>query len=151
MIAIIEAYHAGLLQTKHWGQNILAGTIVGIVALPLAMAFAIASGAKPEQGIYTAIIAALFVGLFGGSRVQIAGPTGAFIVILAHITTHYGIVGLQIATLMAGFILILMGLMRLGSVIKYIPDPVIVGFTTGIGFIIFTSELKDFFGLPLQT
>lgn len=150
MIAIRDAYSAGLLSPSHWSRNIISGLIVGIVALPLAMAFAIASGAQPEQGIYTAIIAALLVGLFGGSRVQIAGPTGAFVVILANITAHYGISGLQIATLLAGIILIFMGLMRLGSVIKFIPDSVIVGFTAGIGVIIFVGEWKDFFGLPMQ-
>lgn len=149
MLAIIDAYHAGLFQLKNWSQNIIAGVIVGIVAIPLAMAFAIASGVKPEQGLYTAIIAAFFVAIFGGSRVQIAGPTGAFIVILAHITAQYGVSGLQIATLLAGFILIFMGFFKLGSVIKYIPDPVIVGFTTGIGVIIFVGEWKDFFGLSL--
>jgi SulP family sulfate permease len=150
MIALIEAYRAGLLKTKNWWPNIVAGLIVGVVALPLAMAFAIASGVKPEQGIYTAIIAALVVGIFGGSRVQIAGPTGAFIVILANITAQYGVTGLQVASLMAGFILLFMGIIRLGSVIKFIPDPVIVGFTSGIGVIIFVGEWKDFFGLPVH-
>lgn len=150
MLAIVEAYRAGLLQPKHWWHNVVAGVIVGVVALPLAMAFAIASGVKPEQGLYTAIIAALVVGIFGGSRVQIAGPTGAFIVILAGITAHYGIDGLQIATLMAGGILLVMGMVKLGSVIKFIPDPVIVGFTAGIGFIIFVGEWKDFFGLGVM-
>jgi len=148
MIVIIEAYRAGLLKSKNWLPNIVAGLTVGIVALPLAMAFAIASGVKPEQGLYTAIISALIVGIFGGSRVQIAGPTGAFIVILASITAQYGIDGLQIATLFAGFILLFMGIIKLGSVIKFIPDPVIVGFTSGIGIIIFVGEWKDFFGLP---
>lgn len=147
MIAIIEAYRAGLLKTKNWLPNIVSGLIVGIVALPLAMAFAIASGVKPEQGLYTAIISAFIVGIFGGSRVQIAGPTGAFIVILASITAQYGIDGLQIATLFAGFILLFMGIIKLGNVIKFIPDPVIVGFTSGIGVIIFVGEWKDFFGL----
>ena len=147
MLAIIDAYRAGLLNVKNWAPNIIAGVIVGIVALPLAMAFAIASGAKPEQGLYTAIVSALIVGLFGGSRVQITGPTGAFIVILAGITAQYGIDGLQIATLLAGCILILMGVVKLGEVIKFIPDPVIVGFTSGIGVIIFIGEWKDFFGL----
>lgn len=150
MIAIVEAYRAGLLQSKHWGSNISSGLIVGIVALPLAMAFAIASGVKPEQGLYTAIIAGLFVGIFGGSRVQIAGPTGAFVVILANITAKYGIDGLHIATLLAGLILIFMGMAKLGNVIKFIPDPVIVGFTSGIGFIIFVGEWKDFFGLSAK-
>jgi sulfate permease, SulP family len=121
-----------------------------LALLPLAMAFAIASGVKPEQGLYTAIIAAFFVGIFGGSRVQIAGPTGAFIVILANITAQYGVSGLQIATLMAGFILIFMGITKLGSVIKFIPDPVIVGFTAGVGVIIFVGEWKDFFGLTVH-
>src|SRR5579872_7215524 len=148
MIVIIEAYRAGLLKFKNWLPNIIAGLVVGIVALPLAMAFAIASGVTPEQGLYTAIISALIVGIFGGSRVQIAGPTGAFIVILASITAQYGIDGLQIATLFAGFILLFMGIIKLGSVIKFIPDPVIVGFTSGIGVIIFVGEWKDFFGLP---
>jgi len=147
MIVIIEAYRAGLLKFKNWLPNIIAGLIVGIVALPLAMAFAIASGVKPEQGLYTAIISALIVGVFGGSRVQIAGPTGAFIVILASITAQYGFDGLQIATLFAGFILLFMGIIKLGNVIKFIPDPVIVGFTSGIGVIIFVGEWKDFFGL----
>src|SRR4051794_6325757 len=109
MIAIIEAKRAGLLARKHWGNNLLAGVIVGIVALPLAMAFAIASGAKPEQGIYTAIVAGGLTSLFGGSKLQISGPTGAFIVILAGITAKYGIEGLQVATLMAGIMLMVMG------------------------------------------
>lgn len=148
MIALLDAHRAGLLQRRHWLNNLVAGVIVGVVALPLAMAFAIASGAKPEQGIYTAIIAGVLVSILGGSRVQIAGPTGAFIVILASITAKYGIDGLQIATLMAGIMLILLGLARLGSIIKFIPDPVIVGFTTGIGVIIFVGQWRDFLGLP---
>lgn len=150
MIAIIEAYRSGQLKLKNWFPNIIAGLIVGVVALPLAMAFAIASGATPEQGLYTAIIAGFIVGLFGGSRVQIAGPTGAFIVILAGITAQYGIEGLQVASLLAGFILLFMGMIKLGNLIKFIPDPVIVGFTSGIGVIIFVSEWKDFFGLSLH-
>lgn len=151
MIAILEAKRAGLLSKGHWVNNMLAGLIVGIVALPLAMAFAIASGAKPEQGIYTAIVAGGLTSLFGGSRLQIAGPTGAFIVILSGITAKYGIGGLQLATLMAGVILILMGLTRLGGVIKFIPDPVIVGFTSGIGVIIWVGQWKDFFGLSVES
>lgn len=147
MIAIVEAYQAGLLKPKNWFPNLIAGLIVGVVALPLAMAFAIASGVSPEQGLYTAIISGLVVGIFGGSRVQIAGPTGAFIVILAGITAQYGVEGLQVATLFAGFILVFMGIIGLGNVIKFIPDPVIVGFTSGIGVIIFVGEWKDFFGL----
>lgn len=151
MIAILEAKRAGLLSKDHWLNNILAGVIVGIVALPLGMAFAIASGAKPEQGLYTAIVAGGLTSLLGGSRLQIAGPTGAFIVILAGITAKYGIEGLQVATLMAGVMLMLMGLTRLGGVIKFIPAPVIVGFTTGIGIIIFVGQWKDFFGLSPVT
>lgn len=148
MIAILEARKAGLLAKQHLLPNVVAGITVGLVALPLAMAFAIASGVKPEQGIYTAIIAGLVVSLFGGSRLQIAGPTGAFIVILSGITAKYGIDGLQIATLMAGVMLVLFGVTRFGSVIKFIPAPVIVGFTTGIGIIIWVEQWKDFFGLP---
>lgn len=148
MIAIWEAQKAGLLQRNQWLPNIVAGVIVGIVALPLAMAFAIASGAKPEQGLYTAIIAGLLVSVLGGSRLQIAGPTGAFVVILSGITAKYGIGGLQVATLMAGFMLLLMGFAKMGQVIKFIPAPVIVGFTTGIAIIIWVGQWKDFFGLP---
>jgi SulP family sulfate permease len=148
MFALVEAQRSGLLKRAHWLPNIVAGVIVGVVALPLAMAFAIASGVKPEQGLYTAIVAGLIVSAFGGSRVQIAGPTGAFIVILAGVAARYGIDGLQIATVMAGLILLALGVARLGSVIKFIPDPVIVGFTAGIGVIIWIGQWKDFFGLP---
>src|ERR1035437_7048704 len=147
MIAILESAKAGVLSKKYLASNLVAGVIVGIIALPLAMAFAIASGAKPEQGLYTAIVAGGLTSLFGGSRLQIAGPTGAFIVILSGITAKYGIVGLQVATLMAGLILVGMGLARLGGVIKFIPDPVIIGFTSGIGVIIWVGQWKDFFGL----
>jgi SulP family sulfate permease len=148
MIAIQEAWKAGLLGREHWLRNIVSGVIVGVVALPLAMAFAIASGVKPEQGIYTAIVGGLLVSLFGGSRLQIAGPTGAFIVILASVTAKYGVDGLQIATMMAGAILLLLGITKLGALIKFIPDPVIVGFTAGIGVIIWVGQWKDFLGLP---
>lgn len=151
MIVLQEAWKAGLLQRRHWLPNLIAGVIVGIVALPLAMAFAIASGAKPEQGLYTAIIGGFAVAVFGGSRVQIAGPTGAFVVILAGITGKYGIAGLQTATLLAGIILILLGVTRLGSIIKFIPDPVIAGFTAGIGVIIWIGQWPYFFGLPKVT
>ncbi len=146
MIAFLEAQRAGLFSGRNIYKNIIAGLVVGIVALPLAMAFAIASGVKPEQGLYTAIIAGFIVSVFGGSRVQIAGPTGAFIVILSGITAKYGFDGLQIATLMGGCILLL-GAARLGSIIKFVPAPVIVGFTSGIGLIIFVGQWKDFFGL----
>ena len=116
MIAVIEGYRAGLYARHQWLPNIIAGLVVGIVALPLSMAFAIASGARPEQGIYTAIIGGGLVTLLGGSRLQIAGPTGAFIVILAGITAKYGMAGLQVATLMAGVMLLLMGLI----ILKYV-------------------------------
>lgn len=148
MLAIVDAYRAGVLARRHWGTNIVAGLIVGVVALPLAMAFAIASGVKPEQGIYTAIIAGIIVSLAGGSRIQIAGPTGAFIVILAGVVAEHGVIGLQIATIMAGVILLLFGLARMGAVLKFIPAPVIVGFTAGIGVVIWVGQWKDFFGLP---
>ena len=148
MIAVLEAHRAGLFARVHWLPNLIAGLVVGIVALPLAMAFAIASGARPEQGIYTAIIGGGLISIFGGSRLQIAGPTGAFIAILAGITAKYGIAGLQVATLMSGVMLLLMGLARMGGVIKFIPAPVVVGFTAGIGVIIFVGQWSEFFGLP---
>src|ERR1043165_9375141 len=129
MIALREANRAGLLRREQWVPNIVSGIVVGVVALPLAMAFAIASGAKPEQGLYTSIVAGLLVSTLGGSRVQIAGPTGAFIVILSGITARYGSDGLQLATMIAGLMLLALGAARLGSIIKFIPDPVIVGFT----------------------
>ena len=148
MIAVLEAHRAGLFARVHWLPNLIAGLVVGIVALPLAMAFAIASGARPEQGIYTAIIGGGLISIFGGSRLQIAGPTGAFIAILAGITAKYGIAGLQVATLISGVMLLLMGLARMGGVIKFIPAPVVVGFTAGIGVIIFVGQWSEFFGLP---
>jgi SulP family sulfate permease len=122
---------------------------VGIVALPLAVAFAIASGVTPERGLWTAIIAGLIVSAIGGSRVQIAGPTGAFVVIVYAIVQQHGVNGLLIATLMAGVMLVLFGLAKFGAVIKFIPHPVITGFTSGIAVIIFTGQLKDFLGLRM--
>ena len=145
--AIVEAYRAGLFRRPHWMPNIVAGLVVGVVALPLAMAFAIASGARPEQGLYTAIVAGLLVSAFGGSRLQIAGPTGAFIVILAGITARYGIDGLQVATFMAGLMLLALGLTRMGTIIKFIPDPVITGFTAGIAVVIWVGQWQYFFGM----
>ncbi|MFT4039919.1 MAG: SulP family inorganic anion transporter [Thermomicrobiales bacterium] len=145
--ALQQAYRGGYLQPKYWAQNIIAGIVVGLVALPLAMAFAIASGAKPEQGIYTAIIAGAVAAIAGGSRLQITGPTGAFIVILAGITSKYGYDGLQLATLMAGILLVIMGVTKLGKLVKFIPDPVIVGFTAGIGVIIWVGQWHYFFGV----
>ena len=147
MIAAVEAWRAGLFRRAQWLPNIVAGLIVGVVALPLAMAFAIASGVKPEQGLYTSIVAGAAVALFGGSRIQIAGPTGAFIVILAGVVAQFGVSGLLVATLMAGVILVAMGLARLGAVIRFIPDPVIVGFTAGIAVIIWIGQWQYFFGL----
>jgi SulP family sulfate permease len=147
MIALLEARRAGLLARAHLAPNIIAGLVVGIVAMPLAMAFAMASGATPAQGLYTAIVAGLATSLLGGTRVQISGPTGAFIAVLAGITAQYGIEGLQAATLMAGVILLILGIARLGGVIRFIPSPVIVGFTAGIAVIIWVGQWKDFFGL----
>jgi sulfate permease, SulP family len=147
MIALLQARAEGLWSRTQIRNNVFAGVVVGIVALPLAMAFAIASGARPEQGIYTAIVAALLTSIFGGTRVQISGPTGAFIAVLSIITAQHGIAGLQIATLMAGVILMAFGFARLGAVIKFIPNPVIVGFTAGIAVIIFVGQWKDFLGL----
>jgi len=147
MIALLEAQRAGLLGRAHLARNVVAGVVVGIVAMPLAMAFAIASGATPAQGLYTAIVAGLATSLLGGTRVQISGPTGAFIAVLAGVTAQYGVAGLQMATLMAGVILLVMGLARLGSVIKFIPNPVIAGFTAGIAVVIWVGQWKDFFGL----
>jgi SulP family sulfate permease len=127
-----------------------AGVIVGIVALPLAIAFGIASGVTPEKGIITAIIAGFIISAFGGSRVQIGGPTGAFIIIVYEIVQNYGTTGLAIATIMAGIILVIMGLVKFGSLIKFIPYPVVVGFTSGIALLIFSTQIKDFFGLQIQ-
>ena len=129
--------------------DLMAGIIVGIVALPLAIAFGIASGVTPEKGIITAIIAGLLISVFGGSKVQIGGPTGAFIVIVFGIIADYGMNGLIIATFMAGIFLILMGVLRVGTIIKYIPYPIIVGFTSGIALTIFTTQIKDLFGMQI--
>ncbi len=135
---------------KQFGADLTAGIVVGIVALPLAIAFAIASGVSPEKGLFTAIIAGFIISALGGSRVQIGGPTGAFIVIVYGIVQKYGVDGLTIATILAGAMLILMGLLRFGSVIKFIPYPLIVGFTSGIALIIFSSQIKDFMGLQMD-
>ena len=136
---------------KTFMSDLMAGIIVGIVALPLAIAFGIASGVTPEKGIITAIVAGLVISLFGGSKVQIGGPTGAFIIIIYGIIQKYGFEGLTIATLMAGLFLVLFGLLRLGTIIKYIPYPIVVGFTSGIAVTIFTTQIKDLFGLTLTT
>ena len=135
---------------KQFTADLTAGVIVGIVALPLAIAFGIASGVTPEKGIITAIIAGFVISFFGGSRVQIGGPTGAFIIIVYGIVQQYGTTGLAIATIMAGIILVIMGLIKFGSLIKFIPYPVVVGFTSGIALLIFSTQIKDFFGLQLE-
>ncbi|MCA9432184.1 MAG: sulfate permease [Candidatus Omnitrophica bacterium] len=136
---------------SHFSADLVAGLITGIVALPLAIAFGIASGVKPEQGLYTAIIAGFLISLLSGSRVQIGGPTGAFIVIVYGVVQQHGIQGLTLATMMAGGLLVILGIARLGSVIKYMPYPVTVGFTTGIAVIIAVTQVPDFFGLRLAT
>ena len=135
---------------KTFMADLMAGIIVGIVALPLAIAFGIASGVSPEKGIITAIVAGLCISLFGGSKVQIGGPTGAFIIIIYGIIEQYGMTGLTIATLMAGVFLILFGVLHLGTIIKYIPYPIVVGFTSGIAVTIFTTQIKDLFGLTID-
>lgn len=127
--------------------DLMSGLIVGVVALPLAIAFGIASGVTPEKGIYTAIIAGFIISFLGGSRVQIGGPTGAFIVIVYGIVEQYGVQGLAIATVLAGIMLLAMGFLKLGEVIKFIPYPIVIGFTSGIALTIFSTQIKDFFGL----
>ncbi len=141
---------------KHYDKktltaDIMAGIIVGIVALPLAIAFGIASGVTPEKGIITAIVAGLIISVFGGSKVQIGGPTGAFIIIIYGIIQQYGMEGLAVATFMAGAFLVLFGVLRLGTIIKYIPYPIIVGFTSGIAVTIFTTQIKDLLGLTMDS
>lgn len=151
-----EIFYPKLFTTlKDYNKNQLindltAGTIVGIVALPLAIAFGIASGVAPEKGIITAIIAGFIISALGGSRVQIGGPTGAFIIIIYGIIQQYGLLGLTIATILAGIILIIMGIAKFGSLIKFIPYPVTVGFTSGIALLIFTTQIKDFLGLNIN-
>ena len=134
---------------EKFSADLMAGIIVGIVALPLAIAFGIASGVSPEKGLITAIIGGFIVSFLGGSNVQIGGPTGAFIVIVYSIIQNYGLEGLAIATVMAGLILVLMGCFRLGTIIKYIPYPIVIGFTSGIALTIFTTQIKDLFGLTM--
>ncbi len=146
LIQVWKEGYSGTLFTK----DLIAGIIVGIVALPLAIAFAIASGVTPEQGLATAIIAGFLISLLSGSRVQIGGPTGAFIVIIYSIVQKYGYDGLAVATLMAGVLLVVMGAARLGTVIKFIPFPVTVGFTTGIAVIIATGQIRDLLGLQME-
>lgn len=138
------------IDKKQISKDILAGIVVGIVALPLAIAFAVASGVSPEKGIITAVVAGFLISFLGGSRVQIGGPTGAFIVILYGIIEQYGIDGLIISTILAGIILIVMGVLKLGALLKYFPHPLIVGFTSGIAIVIFSTQIKDALGLDIQ-
>jgi len=146
LLATLRSY-----DRRQFTTDLLAGIIVGIVALPLAIAFGIASGVTPEKGIITAIVAGLIVSVFGGSKVQIGGPTGAFIIIIYGIIQQYGFEGLTIATLMAGVFLIMFGVLHLGTIIKYIPYPIVVGFTSGIALTIFTTQIKDLFGLSMAS
>lgn len=149
-------FHPKILSTlkgydsKTLMADLMAGLIVGVVALPLAIAFGIASGVTPEQGLITAIIAGFLISLLGGSRVQIGGPTGAFIVIVYGIVQQFGVEGLIVATIMAGIILVVMGFLQLGTIIKFMPYPIVVGFTSGIVVVIFSSQVRDFFGLQLN-
>ena len=136
---------------EQFGKDLGAGVIVGIVALPLAIAFAIASGVTPDRGLWTAIVAGFLISALGGSRVQIGGPTGAFVVIIYAVVQKYGIDGLIVSTFMAGILLIAFGVARFGTVIKFIPHPVVTGFTSGIAVIIFSSQIRDFFGLRMET
>src|SRR5215217_4325274 len=132
---------------RKFASDVIAGLTVGLVALPLAMAFAIASGVPPEAGLYTAVVAGFLISALGGSRTQIGGPTGAFVVVVAGIVTTHGLDGLFMCTLMAGIILVLLGLTGLGTAVKYIPRPVVIGFTNGIGVLIASTQIRDFFGL----
>jgi sulfate permease, SulP family len=153
---IQKVFHPKILTTlkdynsKTFLSDLIAGLIVGVVALPLAIAFGIASGVAPEQGLITAVIAGFLISLLGGSRVQIGGPTGAFIVIVYGIVEQFGVPGLIVATIMAGFMLVAMGVLQLGSIIKFMPHPIVVGFTSGIAVVIFSSQIKDFFGLEVS-
>src|SRR5580700_7521012 len=132
-------------------HDLLAGITVGLVALPLAMAFGIASGVTPQAGLYTAVVAGFVISALGGSRTQIGGPTGAFVVIVAGIVTRFGLPGLAMVTLMAGIILLVMGLTGLGTAVRFIPRPVVIGFTNGIAVLIASTQIKDFFGLRIAS
>ena len=133
-----------------FSADVMAGIIVGIVAIPLAIAFGIASGVGPAEGLITAIIAGFFISFFGGTKVQIGGPTGAFIVIVYGIIQQYGVSGLMIATIMAGIILVVMGFCRMGNIIKFVPYPIIIGFTGGIALTIFSTQMNDLFDLGIK-
>ena len=147
---LFELFGKGQYDSKKFTSDLIAGIIVGIIALPLAIAFGIASGVTPQQGLITAIVAGFLISFFGGSNFLIGGPTGAFIVIVAGIVGQYGMQGLIIATIMAGVFLVAMGVCRMGVIFKYIPYPIVVGFTSGIALTIFSTQMKDFFGLPLD-
>lgn len=154
--SVLQVFHPKILTTfrtytrEQFVSDLIAGVIVGIVALPLAIAFGIASGVSPERGLITAIIGGFLISALGGSLVQIGGPTGAFIVIVYGIVERFGVDGLIVATLMAGIILVVMGVLRLGTIIRFMPYPIIVGFTSGIAVVIFSSQIKDFFGLQVE-
>ena len=143
-------FQKGKYDSSKFTSDLIAGLIVGIIALPLAIAFGIASGVTPQQGLITAIVAGFLISFFGGSNFLIGGPTGAFIVIVAGIVSQYGMTGLIIATIMAGVFLVVMGLCKMGAIFKFIPYPIVVGFTSGIALTIFSTQMKDFFGLPLD-
>lgn len=151
MIALLQAYRLGRFRFPQLFHDALAGTLVALIALPLAMAFAIASGMTPQQGLFTAIVAGLVAAAFGGSLYQVTGPTGAFIVILSGIVAQHGPEGLQKATLMGGIMLLIMGVFRLGRWIEHIPESVTVAFTCGIALIIWLGQWPDFFGIPTPT
>lgn len=145
-----ELFKKGNYSKDDFRSDIIAGIIVGIIALPLAIAFGIASGVSPQQGLITAIVAGFLVSLFGGSHFLIGGPTGAFIVIIYGIIAEYGFQGLMIATIIAGVLLVIMGVTKIGNIIKFIPYPIVVGFTSGIALVIFSTQIKDFFGLTIE-
>ena len=146
---LFELFKKGNYNKQTFTADLIAGVIVGIIALPLAIAFGIASGVSPQQGLITAVVAGFLVSFFGGSHFLIGGPTGAFIVIVYGIVAQYGISGLIIATVLAGVMLVLMGIFKLGSIIKFIPYPIVVGFTSGIAVVIFSTQVKDFLGLQI--
>ena len=147
---LFEVLKSGKYDAGTFSSDLIAGLIVGIIALPLAIAFGIASGVTPQQGLITAIVAGFLISFFGGSNFLIGGPTGAFIVIVAGIVSQYGMQGLIIATIMAGVFLVVMGVCKMGVIFKFIPYPIVVGFTSGIALTIFSTQMKDFFGLPLD-
>ena len=147
---LFELFKKGNYNKQTFTADLIAGIIVGIIALPLAIAFGIASGVSPQQGLITAVVAGFLVSFFGGSHFLIGGPTGAFIVIVYGIVAQYGISGLIVATVLAGIILVLMGAFKLGSIIKFIPYPIVVGFTSGIAVVIFSTQVKDFLGLTIE-